>query len=56
MIMTENLYFCLLDLGTKLNINTDFYKATFDKAMGPLTAAMKEVKESKKELDLKFIL
>lgn len=26
----------LLELGSRLNINTDFYKATFDKAMSPL--------------------
>ena len=38
----------LLELGNKLNINTDFYKETFDKAMSPLTAAMKEIKDSKK--------
>lgn len=28
----------LLDLGSKLNINTDFYKETFDKLMSPLNA------------------
>ena len=38
----------LLELGNKLNINTDFYKETFDKAMSPLTAAMKEIKDAKK--------
>lgn len=35
----------LLELGNKLNINTDFYRETFDKAMSPLTAAMKQLKE-----------
>ena len=38
----------LLELGNKLNINTDFYRETFDKAMSPLTAAMKQIKDSKK--------
>ena len=38
----------LLELGNKLNINTDFYRETFDKAMSPLTVAMKQVKDSKK--------
>ena len=38
----------LLELGNKLNINTDFYRETFDKAMSPLTAAMKQLKDSKK--------
>ena len=28
----------LLELGSKLNINTDFYKETFDKLMSPLNA------------------
>lgn len=35
----------LLELGTKLNINTDFYKTTFDKAMSPLKSAMKDIKK-----------
>ena len=35
----------LLELGTKLNINTDFYKDTFDKAMSPLKSIMKETKK-----------
>ena len=39
----------LLELGNKLNINTDFYKETFDKAMSPLTAAMKELKDKNKD-------
>ena len=38
----------LLELGNKLNINTDFYRETFDKAMSPLTAAMKQLKDTKR--------
>lgn len=32
----------LLELGNKLNINTEFYKQTFDKVMSPLHAATKK--------------
>lgn len=32
----------LLELGNKLNINTEFYKETFDKVMSPLHAATKK--------------
>ena len=34
----------LLELGNKLNINTDFYKETFDKIMSPLYSQTKPVK------------
>lgn len=32
----------LLELGNKLNVNTAFYKETFDKAMSPLNSASKK--------------
>jgi hypothetical protein len=32
----------LLELGNRLNINTNFYKETFDKLMSPLNTSKKE--------------